>query len=132
MDILYPNCAGGDVHQKTVVVCAVWRPSGRRQQETRTHGTTTGELLKLADWLVSLGITHIAIESTGVYWKPIYWVLESYLAVWLVNAQHVKKVPGRKTDVSDAEWLAQVMEVGLVRPSFVPPKPQRELRDLTR
>jgi transposase len=132
MDILYPNCAGGDVHQKTVVVCAVWRTNGRRQQETRTFGTTTGELLRLADWLRDLGLTHIAIESTGVYWKPVYWVLESGLAVWLVNAQHVKRVPGRKTDVSDAEWLAQVMEVGLVRPSFVPARPQRELRDLTR
>jgi transposase len=132
MDILYPNSAGGDVHQKTVVVCALWRDGQRQHQETRTYRTTTGELLKLADWLDSLGITHLAIESTGVYWKPVYWVLESHLEVWLVNAQHVKKVPGRKTDVSDAEWLASLMKHGLVRPSFVPPKPQRELRDLTR
>jgi len=132
MDILYPNSAGGDVHQKTVVVCALWRDGQRQYQETRTYTTTTGELLKLADWLDSLGITHLAIESTGVYWKPVYWVLESHLEVWLVNAQHVKKVPGRKTDVSDAEWLASLMKHGLVRASFVPPKPQRELRDLTR
>jgi len=132
MDILYPNSAGGDVHQKTVVVCALWRDGQRSRQETRTYQTTTAELLKLADWLDSLGITHLAIESTGVYWKPVYWVLESHLEVWLVNAQHVKKVPGRKTDVSDAEWLASLMKHGLVRPSFVPPKPQRELRDLTR
>ena len=132
MDILYPHSAGGDVHQKTVVVCALWRDGTRQRQETRTYATTTGELLKLADWLDSLGITHLAIESTGVYWKPVYWVLEGHLEVWLVNAQHVKKVPGRKTDVSDAEWLASLMKHGLVRPSFVPPKPQRELRDLTR
>ena len=132
MEILYPNCAGGDVHLKTVVVCAVWRENGRRRQETRTFGTTTGDLLQLADWLVAHGITHIALESTGVYWKPVYYVLESQLEVWLVNAQHVKKVPGRKTDVSDAEWLASVMECGLVRASFVPPPAQRELRDLTR
>jgi transposase len=132
MDILYPNSAGGDVHQKTVVVCALWRDGQCQRQETRTYTTTTGELLKLADWLDSLGITHIALESTGVYWKPVYWVLESHLEVWLVNAQHVKRVPGRKTDVSDAEWLASLMKHGLVRPSFVPPRPQRELRDLTR
>lgn len=132
MEILYPNCAGGDVHLKTVVVCAVWREQGRRRQATRTFGTTTGELLQLADWLVAHGITHIALESTGVYWKSVYYVLESQLEVWLVNAQHVKKVPGRKTDVSDAEWLAAVMECGLVRASFVPPPNQRELRDLTR
>jgi transposase len=132
MDIVYPNSAGGDVHQKTVVVCALWRDGQRQRQETRTYPTTTGELLKLADWLDSLGITHLALESTGVYWKPVYWVLESHLEVWLVNAQHVKRVPGRKTDVSDAEWLASLMKHGLVRPSFVPPKPQRELRDLTR
>jgi len=132
MDILYPHSAGGDVHQKTVVVCALWRDGTRQRQETRTYATTTGELLKLADWLDSVGITHLAIESTGVYWKPVYWVLEGHLEVWLVNAQHVKKVPGRKTDVSDAEWLASLMKHGLVRPSFVPPKPQRELRDLTR
>jgi hypothetical protein len=132
MEILYPNCAGGDVHLKTVVVCAVWRENGRRRQATRTFGTTTGELLQLADWLVAQGITHMALESTGVYWKPVYYVLESQLEVWLVNAQHVKKVPGRKTDVSDAEWLAAVMECGLVRASFVPPPSQRELRDLTR
>jgi transposase len=89
-------------------------------------------LLQLADWLGAHGITHIALESTGVYWKPVYYVLESQLEVWLVNAQHVKKVPGRKTDVSDAEWWAAVMECGLVRASFVPPPSQRELRDLTR
>jgi transposase len=132
MEILFSKCAGGDVHQKTVVVCARWLDQGRKRQETRTFGTTTGELLKLGDWLAGLGITHLAIESTGVYWKPVYWVLEERVEVWLVNAQHVKKVPGRKTDVSDAEWLATVMAHGLVRASFVPPKPQRELRDLTR
>jgi len=132
MDILFANCAGGDVHLKTVVVCAVWREGGRRRHETRTFGTTTGELLALADWLAAHGITHIALESTGVYWKPVYYVLESQFEVWLVNAQHVKRVPGRKTDVSDAEWLASVMECGLVRASFVPPPAQRELRDLTR
>jgi transposase len=132
MEVVYPNCAGGDVHLKTVVVCARWREGGRKRQETRTFGTTTGELLELLDWLMARRITHLALESTGVYWKPVYYVLEGHLQVWLVNAQHIKKVPGRKTDVSDAEWLTEVMECGLVRASFVPPPPQRELRDLTR
>lgn len=132
MEILHPNCAGADVHLKTVVVCAVWRAGEKRRQETRTFATTTGALLELLDWLLELGITHLAIESTGVYWKPVYYVLEGHLAVWLVNAQHVKNVPGRKTDVCDAEWLASLQEHGLVRASFIPPRPQRELRDLTR
>ena len=132
MEVVYPQCAGLDVHQQSVVACAHWREAGRRRTETRTFGTTTAELLQLLDWLVRLGITHVAMESTGVYWKPVYYILEGHLEVWLVNAQHVKAVPGRKTDVNDAEWLASLMEHGLVRASFIPPVGQRELRDLTR
>jgi transposase len=92
----------------------------------------TAELLELLDWLTQAGVTHVAMESTGVFWKPIYNILEGHLQVWLVNAQHLKKVPGRKTDVSDAQWIAQLLQCGLLRPSFVPARPQRELRDLTR
>lgn len=132
MDVVYPQCAGLDVHQKTVVACLHWREAGRKRTETRTFGTTTAELLQLLDWLVRLEITHVAMESTGVYWKSVYYILEGHLDVWLVNAQHVKAVPGRKTDVNDAEWLASLMEHGLVRASFIPPVGQRELRDLTR
>lgn len=132
MDVVYPQCAGLDVHQKTVVACLHWREAGRKRTETRTFGTTTAELLQILDWLAQLEITHVAMESTGVYWKPVYYILEGHLEVWLVNAQHVKAVPGRKTDVNDAEWLASLLEHGLVRASFIPPLGQRELRDLTR
>ena len=92
----------------------------------------TADLLGLRDWLKSLGVTHVAMEATGVYWKPVYYLLEDDFELLLVNAQHVKNVPGRKTDVKDAQWLCQLLEHGLLKPSFVPPKPQRELRDLTR
>jgi transposase len=121
-------CAAGDVHKKTVVVCRV----RRGEQETRTFGTTTRELLQLLDWVLAWGCTHFAMESTGEYWKPVYNILEGNLEVWLVNARHVKAVPGRKTDVQDAEWLADLLRHGLLRPSFIPPRGQRELRDLTR
>ena len=129
MEVRYPHCAGLDVHKATVVAC-VLTPTGK---ETRTYGTVTGELLRLADWFKEQGITHVAMDSTGVYWKPIYNVLETEIdAVWVVNAQHVKNVPGRKTDVKDAEWLADLLRHGLVRPSFIPDRPQRELRELVR
>ena len=132
MDVVHPQCAGLDVHQKTVVACAHWREKGKKRAETRTFSTTTPELLQLLEWLQAHAITHVAMESTGVYWKPVFYILEGHLTVWLVNAQHVKAVPGRKTDVNDAEWLATLMEHGLVRASFIPPPGQRELRDLTR
>lgn len=133
MDVIYRLCAGLDVHKRTVVA-AIMVPDqqGGIRKETRTFGTTTPELLALSDWLLSLGVTHVAMESTGEYWKPIYNLLENTFEVWLVNAQHVSRVPGRKTDVSDAEWLAELLRHGLVQPSFIPPVPQRDFRELTR
>ena len=128
MQIMYERCAGLDVHKKTVVACVV-TPEG---PETRTFGTMTADLLALADWLLACGCTHVAIESTGDYWKPVFNILEGMCEVLLVNAQHVKAVPGRKTDVKDAAWLAELLQHGLLRASFIPPVAQRELRDLTR
>ena len=133
MDILYPCCAGLDVHKKTVVAC-IRRlgPEGQPDEQVRTFGTMTGDLLELADWLAAHGVVQVAMESTGVYWKPVYYLLEDLFAVMLVNAQHIKQVPGRKTDVKDCQWIAQLLQHGLLRPSFVPPTEIRELRDLTR
>ena len=133
MEIVYQACAGLDVHKATVVAC-VRRQRGtqRATSETRTFGTTTDELLALADWLGECGVTHVAMESTGVYWRPIWNLLEGLFELLLVNAQHIKQVPGRKTDVKDAEWIAQLLQHGLLHGSFVPPTPQRHLRELTR
>jgi transposase len=133
MDGLIERCAGVDVHQATLVV-TVRRPdgSGGRQVETRTFGTMTVDLLTVRDWLQACGVTHVAMESTGVYWKPLYYVLEDGVTVLLVNMQHLKQVPGRKSDVQDSAWLAQLLECGLLRGSLVPPAPIRDLRDLTR
>jgi len=133
MERIHERCAGLDVHKDTVVASLhVPGEAGERHREVRTFGTTTAELLTLADWLMAHRVTHAAIESTGVYWKPVFHVLESVCEVVLVNPAHVKALPGRKTDVQDCEWLAQLLEHGLVRGSFVPPTPIRELRDLTR
>src|SRR6266568_7818284 len=133
MEILYTNCAGLDVHKKTVKVCVLTHTSnGQLQKEFRTYFTTTEELLKLGDWLKEQGCTHIAFEATGVYWKPVFNLLESSFEVLVVNAQHIKAVPGRKTDVKDAEWIADLLQHGLLKASFIPSSPQRELRDLTR
>jgi transposase len=133
MEILYTNCAGLDVHKKTVKVCVMTHASnGQLQKEFRTYFTTTGELLKLSDWLKEQGCTHIAFEATGVYWKPVFNLLEGNFTVLVVNAQHIKAVPGRKTDVKDAEWIADLLAHGLLKASFIPSGPQRELRDLTR
>ena len=133
MEVLYRVCCGLDVHKKTVVACLRFPgPNGKRAEEVRTFGTTTRELLKLADWLTAAGCTHIAMESTGVYWRPVYQILEGAFQLLLVNAQHVKMVPGRKTDIKDCQWIAQLLEHGLLRSSFVPPAPLRELRELTR
>jgi transposase len=133
MEILYRVCCGLDVHKKTVVACLRFTgPNGRRASEVRSFGTTTRGLLRLADWLTAAGCTHVAMESTGVYWRPVYHILEEGFTVLLVNAQHVKAVPGRKTDVKDCQWIAQLLEHGLLRGSFVPPAPLRELRELTR
>lgn len=134
MDVVNARCAGLDVHKATVVACArVPSPEGgERRGETKTFATTTGGLTELSDWLIARGITHVAMESTGVYWRPVYAVLEGAVELVLVNARHVKMVPGRKTDVRDCEWLAQLLECGLLRGSFVPPPAVRDLRDLTR
>lgn len=134
MDVMFARCAGLDVHKKSVVGCVRLpgpRP-GERRSETRTFGTTLRGLRELAAWLTSHEVTHVAMESTGVYWRPVYAVLEGALTVLLVNARHVKQLPGRKTDVRDCEWLAQLLECGLLRGSFVPPRAVRDLRDLTR
>lgn len=134
MDIVYDCCAGFDVHQATVVVALRDARDGKRShKETRTYKTTTGELEKMRDWLVGAGVTAIAMESTGVYWRPIFNVVEeSFDTVLLCNARHLKRVPGRKTDVSDAEWIAQLLQAGLLNGSFVPDRAMRELRDLNR
>lgn len=133
MDVILDRCAGLDVHQATVTVCVrLPGPSGTRAEVLQTFGTTTPALLTLRDWLGAHGVTHVAMESTGVYWKPVYYALEDACTVLLVNAAHMANVPGRKTDVADCAWIAQLLECGLLRGSFVPPPPIRELRDLTR
>lgn len=133
METMVERCAGLDVHKDTVVAC-VRRPGpkGERQVELREFGAMTRDLLELRDWLVEKGVTLVGMEATGVYWKPIYYVLEDALECWLLNARHLRNVPGRKTDMQDAAWIAQLVEHGLVKPSFVPPKPIRELRNLAR
>lgn len=133
LEVVYSHCAGLDVHKKTVVACRIKPgPQGQTLQETKTFGTMTGELLQLVDWLAEWEVSHVSLESTGDYWKPLYNLLEGNFEVLLVNAKHVKQVPGRKTDVKDAEWLAELLRVGLLKASFIPPQPQRDLRDLTR
>lgn len=133
MRIMNERCAAIDVHKKTVVVSPRVTPrKGEVQTETRTFGTTTPDLLEMTDWLRVWEVTVVAMESTGEYWKPVFNLLEGEFEVILVNASHVKQVPGRKTDVNDAEWLAELLSYGLLKASFIPPKPQRELRDLTR
>ena len=130
MEVVHEVCCGLDVHKKSVTACVLWA-AGRRRQ-TRAFGTFTRELLELGDWLRACGVTHVAMESTGVYWKPVWNLLEGQFEVLLVNAQHIKAVPGRKTDQKDSEWIADLLQHGLLRASFVPPIPIRELRDLTR
>jgi transposase len=133
MELVISHCAGMDVHQATVVVTVrVPDDAGGRRSFTETFGTMTPDLLALRDWLQAHGVTHVAMESTGVYWKPVYYILEDAFTLLLINMHELKRVPGRKTDVQDSEWLAQVLECGLLKPSFVPPPPIRELRDLTR
>jgi len=133
MDVIYQRCCGLDVHKRTVTACLLTPKSeGGRNQETRTFGTMTDDLLALADWLAQAGCTNVAMEATGVYWKPVYNILEGQFETLVVNAYHVKAVPGRKTDVRDAEWIADLLQHGLLRGSFIPDRPQRELRELTR
>jgi transposase len=133
MEILYARCCGLDIHKRTVVACLfVPGAEGTPNKQIRTFGTMTNDLLALSEWLAAAECTQVAMESTGVFWKPIYNLLEGSFAVLVVNAQHVKAVPGRKTDVRDAEWIADLLRHGLLRASFIPDRPQRELRDLTR
>ena len=128
MEVVHERCCGLDVHKRTVVACVI-TPEGRR---TRRFKTMTKDVLRLADWLGEEGVTHVAMESTGVYWQPIYNLMEDDFEVWVVNAAHIKTVPGRKTDMKDAEWIADLLRHGLLRPSFVPDRPQRELREWCR
>lgn len=133
MEAVYRCCAGMDVHSRTVAVCVRrMDEQGAIHSEVRTFGTMTRELRALRDWLTAEGVTHVAMESTGVFWKPIYNILEEGFKILLVNARYVKKVPGRKTDVRDCEWLAQLLQAGLLKSSYIPPRQQRDLRDLTR
>jgi transposase len=133
MDVVYAQCAGVDVHKRTVVATvALSQPDGTVWRETRTFATMTADLLALGDWLSALGVQQAAMESTGVFWRPVYTLLEPLVAIWLVNPQHLRAVPGRKTDVKDSEWLADLLRHGLLTASFIPPAPIRALRDLTR
>jgi transposase len=132
MEIVYGRCSGLDVHKETVVACVLIRDGNEVQKEIRTFRTMTADLLVLHDWLMAYGVTHVAMESTGIYWKPIFNLLEGSFAVLLVNAAHIKTVPGRKTDVKDCEWIAELLSHGLLKGSFIPPEPLRDLRDLTR
>ena len=132
MEVVYERCAGLDVHKKSVVACRIELAEGGWQKETRRFGTMTDELLQLADWLRAGRVTTVAMESTGVYWKPVFNILESEFEVLVVNARHIKYVPGRKSDVSDAQWIAELLRHGLVKGSYIPEAPQRDLRDLLR
>lgn len=132
MEIVYSRCSGLDVHKETVVACVLIREGNAVQKEIRTFRTMTGDLLVLHDWLMAYGVTHVAMESTGIYWKPVFNLLEGSFTVLLVNAAHIKNVPGRKTDVKDCEWIADLLSHGLLKGSFIPPEPLRDLRDLTR
>ena len=133
LTVLYACCAGLDVHKKTVVACVLLTAAtGKASRQVRTFATTTAGLQTLADWLISQEVTHVAMESTGVYWRPVYNLLEGRCEVIVVNAQHMRAVPGHKTDIKDSEWLADLLRHGLLRASFIPPKPIRDLRDLVR
>lgn len=132
MDILFTHCAGLDVHKKSVVACALLSGPEGIQRSIKHFTTTMAGLVALDAWLTGLRVTHVAMESTGVYWKPVFNVLSSHLEVWVVNARDMKQVPGRKTDVCDAEWICKLMGFGLLKRSFIPDVEQRDLRDLTR
>ena len=133
MDVIHRCCCGLDVHKDSVTACVLWaEANGRSRREKRRFATFTLDLMKLSDWLRDCGVTHVAMESTGVYWKPVWHVLEGAFELLLLNAQHVKAIPGHKTDPRDAGWLAELLQHGLVQSSFVPPDPIRGLRDLTR
>ena len=132
MEVLYPRCAGLDVHAGSVTACARIATGATVTYEHRTVSTTTRGLLELVEWLTAHGCTHVAMEATGVYWKPVWHVLEEHVTLVLANAMHIRNVPGRKSDMNDATWIADLLAHGLIRSSFVPPAPIQELRDLTR
>jgi transposase len=135
IQVVYERCCGLDIHKRSVVACMIVpvpAPNGQPQKEIKSFGTMTQDLLGLSDWLLTNRVTHVAMESTGVFWKPIYNLLEGQFELLLVNAAHIKAVPGRKTDVRDCEWIADLLRHGLLRASFVPDQGQRELRELTR
>jgi transposase len=133
MDEIFARCAGLDVHKESVEACVRrMEPTGQLHQQTRHWPTMTRDLLAMADWMAAQGVTHVAMESTGVFWKPIDNILESRFTVLLVNARHLKQVPGRKSDIRDCQWIAQLLQHGLLKGRFIPPRAQRELRDLTR
>lgn len=133
MQVVYTHCAGLDVHKKTVVACVITpKGSGEWHKQIRTFSTMTKDLLNLSDWLTSQNCSHVAMESTGEYWRPVFNILEGNFEVMLVNARHIKAVPGRKTDIKDSQWIAELLQHGLLRSSFIPPIEQRDLRDLTR
>jgi transposase len=133
MDEVFACCAGLDVHKESVEACVRrMEPNGGLHQQVRHWPTMTRDLVAMADWMAAQGVTHVAMESTGVFWKPIYNILEGRFTVLLVNARHLKQVPGRKSDLRDCQWIAQLLQHGLLKGSFVPPRAQRELRDLTR
>jgi len=132
MEVFFKRCAALDVHKETLVACVLIQGGGKVQKEVRTFRMLTSDLLALHDWLLSCGVTHVALEGTGAYWKPVLYLLEGTFTVWLVNALHFKSVPGRRGDIEDCEWLADLLSYGLLRESFIPPEPSRELRDLLR
>jgi transposase len=133
MEVLYERCAGLDIHKRTIAACVVVPGKGSQpSKEIRMFGTMSADLVALGDWLNERGVSHVAMEATGSFWHPIYNLLEDRFELLLANARHIKAVPGRKTDVHDCEWIADLLRHGLIRASFVPPRPQRELRELTR
>lgn len=133
MQIVYDRCAGLDVHKKSVMACLITPAAdGGRRKERQTFSTMTADLVRLREWLTERQCSQVAMESTGVFWRPIFNILEGHLEVMVVNAQHIKAVPGRKTDIQDAEWIADLLQHGLLRPSFIPPAWQRIVRELTR
>jgi hypothetical protein len=132
MEVLYPRCCGLDVHKSSITACVLIAQSGKPLKHIRRFGCTTRELRELVVWLQGFGVEHVAMESTGVYWKPVWNVLESHFQIVLANAQHIKAVPGRKTDTKDCQWIAELLQHGLLRGSFIPPLVIRDLRDLTR
>lgn len=133
MEVLHSRCCGIDIHKRSITVCVLIREAGRKEQKhLREFGTTTSAILNCADWLRSLGVTHVAMESTGVYWRPVWNLLEGQFDLLLANATHMRNVPGRKTDIKDSEWIAQLLQHGLLKPSFVPNTVLRDLRELSR